>query len=103
MAVLTLAALQGGHAAGATAEASRAKSVDINHFAFHPPALQVKRGGTVAFTNSSDTAHTATSGGHFDTKRIKPGNTVVVRFNHKGTFAYHCTIHPFMTGKIVVE
>jgi plastocyanin len=102
VAVLALAALQDGRASGAAATASGAKSVDINHFAFTPSTQRVKRGGTVAFANSSNVVHTAT-GGSFDTKRIKPGKTVVVRFSQKGTFAYHCKIHPFMKGKIVVE
>ncbi|HEV2857664.1 MAG TPA: cupredoxin domain-containing protein [Solirubrobacterales bacterium] len=102
IAVLAVAALQGGQAIGATAVASGAKSVDINHFAFHPPTLKVKRGGKVAFTNSQNVTHTASSGS-FDTKRIAPGKSVLVRFSHKGTFAYHCKIHPFMKGKIVVE
>jgi plastocyanin len=100
--VLASVALQGGHAAGATAAASGAKSVDIVSFAFHPPTLRVGRGGKVAFTNTSNTTHTA-SRGSFDTKRIKPGKTVLLRFDRKGTFAYHCKIHPFMKGKIVVE
>ena len=102
VAVLAVAAFQGGRAIGATATASGAKSVDIAHFAFHPPTLAVKRGGKVAFVNSSNTAHTAT-GGSFDTNRIKPGTTKVVQFSQRGTFAYHCKIHPFMKGKIVVE
>jgi plastocyanin len=100
--VLAVAALQGGRAIGATALASGAKGVDINDFAFHPPTLKVKRGDKVAFTNSSDVTHTASSGS-FDTKRIAPGTSVVVKFSRKGTFAYHCKIHPFMKGKIVVE
>jgi plastocyanin len=100
IAVLAVAALQGGRAIGATA--SGAKSVDISHFAFHPPTLKVKRGGKVAFTNSQNVTHTATGAG-FDTKGIAPGSSVTVRFNKKGTFAYHCKIHPFMKGKIVVE
>ncbi|HEX6456505.1 MAG TPA: plastocyanin/azurin family copper-binding protein [Solirubrobacterales bacterium] len=103
IAVLAVAALQGGHASGATATASGAKSVDINHFAFHPPTLRIKRGGRVAFTNSSNITHTATRAGSFDTGHIRPGTTKVIRFNQKGTFAYHCKIHPFMRGKIVVE
>ena len=102
IAVLALAALQGGHASGATATASGAKSVGIDHFAFHPPTQRVKRGGSIAFANSSNTTHTATGAG-FDTKRIAPGETVLVHFNQKGTFAYHCKIHPFMKGKVVVE
>jgi plastocyanin len=102
IAVLAVAVLQGGRASGATAQASGTKSVDINHFAFHPPTLKVKRGGRVAFSNSQNVAHTASSGS-FDTKRIAPGTSVAVRFNRKGTFVYHCKIHPFMKGKIVVE
>jgi plastocyanin len=102
IAALAVAAAQGGHASGATAQASGAKSVGIDHFAFHPPTLRLQRGGRVAFTNTSDVTHTASSGS-FDTRRIKPGKSVVVKFSQKGTFAYHCKIHPFMKGRIVVE
>jgi plastocyanin len=84
------------------AQASGAKTVDINHFAFHPPRLEVARGGRVVFSNSAGIAHTATDKGAFDTGRIKPGHSVAVRFEHRGTFSYHCSIHPFMHGKIVV-
>lgn len=98
IAVLSVAALQDGRASGA----SGAKSVGINHFAFHPPTLRIKKGGQVAFANSSPVTHTASSGS-FDTGRIKPGKTKVVQFTQKGTFAYHCKIHPFMKGTIVVE
>lgn len=92
-----------GSASGATATASGATQVDIANFAFHPHTLRVKRGARVAFVNSSKVAHTATRAGSFDTGHIKPGTSVVVRFKSKGTFAYHCMIHPFMHGKIVVE
>lgn len=102
-AVLALAVLQGSNASGATATASGAKSVDINHFAFHPPTLRIGRGGRVAFANSSGVTHTATRAGSFDTGLIKPGRAKVVRFDRAGTFAYHCKIHRFMKGKIVVE
>lgn len=90
-------------AAGQTAVISRTKAVDINDFAFHPPALTVNRGTKVDFTNSSKVTHTATRGGGFDTGRIKPGTTIGIRFNSKGTFSYHCSIHPFMKGTIVVR
>jgi len=88
---------------GATAAASGAKTVDINHFAFHPPTLRVKRGARVAFVNSSNVTHTATRAGSFNTGHIKASKSVSITFNQKGTFAYHCNIHPFMKGKIVVE
>ena len=90
-------------AAGPGASASAAKTVQIRNFAFHPPTLKVNRGTRVTFVNSSGVTHTATRGGSFDTKQIAPGRSATVRFNRKGTFAYHCTIHPTMRGKVVVE
>lgn len=104
LALLGAFAVQVGSASGRTAAAaSAAKNVDIRNFAFHPGTLTVKRGAQVSFTNSSDLPHTATKGGSFDTKRIQPGTSVTVKLNKRGTFAYHCKIHPFMKGKIVVE
>jgi plastocyanin len=97
-----LIATQAVPAAAPGAQSSRVKAVDISNFEFHPKALSVGKGGRVAFSNSSGTAHTATDAGAFDTGRIKPGRSVTVRFQQKGTFRYHCTIHPFMHGKIVV-
>jgi plastocyanin len=95
--------LSGGGSAGTAAAARGAKSVSIVDFAFKPGTLRVNRGTGVAFTNTANTAHTATKAGAFDTKRIQPGEKVVVKFNKRGTFAYHCKIHPFMKGKVVVE
>jgi plastocyanin len=100
---LALAGIHGDLAAAdRTAHASRASTVVINHFAFHPPTLTVGAGSKVVFSNTSRTAHTATHKGSFNTGRIKPGTSVAVRFTQKGTYAYHCSIHPFMHGKIVV-
>ena len=84
------------------ARASKAKTVDISHFEFHPPTLSVAKGTKVVFSNSSGTPHTATDKGAFDSGKIKPGDAFSVRFEQSGTFRYHCEIHPFMHGKIVV-
>jgi plastocyanin len=101
--LFVLVAAETGGAAEPTAGAGAAKSVSIVNFAFKPGRLTVKRGARVAFANTSSTTHTATKGDSFDTKRIAPGATKTVQFNQRGTFAYHCKIHPFMKGKIVVE
>lgn len=98
-----LGALRGDASADVVATASKAKAVDIRGFAFHPATLTIGRGTKVVFTNSSAVTHTATRGGSFDTGRIKPGKSVPVRFSQKGSFAYHCKIHPSMRGKIVVN
>ncbi len=101
------AALFAGQAAPAAApgpaQASGAKSVDIDHFKYHPPTLEVAKGTKVVFSNSADVAHTVTDRGAFDSGHIKPGESFDVRFEQKGTFRYHCEIHPFMHGKIVVR
>jgi plastocyanin len=104
-AALLLSALVAADRGGAepTAGASAAKTVSVVNFAFKPGTVTVKRGARVAFANTSNTAHTATRGGAFDTKRIAPGKTKTVQFNRRGSFAYHCKIHPSMKGKVVVE
>jgi plastocyanin len=84
------------------ARASGSVTVDISHFEFHPPTLRVAKGTRVVFSNSSGTAHTATDRGVFNSGHIKPGHSFAVRFEQKGTFRYHCEIHPFMHGKIIV-
>jgi plastocyanin len=104
LALLASFAVRQSDASGpATATASGAKKVSIVNFAFKPGTLKVKRGARVAFANTANTTHTATRAGSFDTNGIAPGKTKTVRFNKRGTFAYHCKIHPFMKGKIVVE
>jgi plastocyanin len=101
---LALVGLHGERAAaGGSALASRAPTVDINHFAFTPATLTVAKGAKVSFVNSSSVTHTATRDGSFDSGLIKPGKSVAIRFKQKGTFAYHCEIHPLMHGKIVVD
>jgi len=104
-AVLAVALFAGQAALAAgppVAQSSASKAVTIDNFAFAPKNLHVTKGTRVVFSNTSGTAHTATDRGVFDTGRIRGGKSVAVRFQQKGTFAYHCKIHPFMRGKIVV-
>ncbi|HEY5053260.1 MAG TPA: plastocyanin/azurin family copper-binding protein [Solirubrobacterales bacterium] len=97
---LTLASVEAVPAS--TAEASGSFTVAIPKLAYHPGTLEIAKGSTVVFSNSSSFAHTATDAGAFDTGRIRPGASVSVRFTQKGVFPYHCKIHKFMHGKIVV-
>jgi plastocyanin len=89
--------------AGETARASATATVRIVNFAFKPATLKIAKGSRVSFSNTSAVQHTATRGGGFDTGRIKPGKSVPIRFAQKGSFAYHCKIHPSMRAKIVVD
>jgi plastocyanin len=87
---------------GGTATASKAKSVSIKGFAFHAGTTHVKAGTKITFSNMDGVAHTATGKG-FNTGTISPGHSKSVTFSKKGVFSYHCSIHPFMHGKIIVE
>jgi plastocyanin len=101
-ALLALLMLGGAPPAGAaTATASGSKTVSIKNFKYLPKNLHVTKGTKVVFANSSGVAHTATGAG-FDTGKIRPGKAVAVKFTGSGTYSYHCTIHPFMHGKITV-
>jgi plastocyanin len=81
------------------------KGVQIDNFKFVPGTLTVKRGTRVVVANQDSTAHTATSddGSSFDTGGIDPGASKTITLSKAGTFAYHCSIHPFMHGTLVVR
>jgi plastocyanin len=87
---------------GPTATASASKSVRIQGFVYHPGTLRVKAGSKVTWTNKDSGLHNAVGKG-FATANLKSGHSGSVTFKHKGTFAYHCTIHPEMHGKVIVE
>jgi plastocyanin len=91
----------GGEGGGASGSAATA-TVKIREFDFHPGTLTVQRGTKVVFSNRDSVTHTAKRAGSFATGRIGPGKAVSVRFSRSGTYAYHCTIHNFMRGKVVV-
>jgi plastocyanin len=79
-------------------------AVDIAGFAFSPQSVTVAVGDTVTWSNADAQNHTATAnGGSFDTGTIGGNTSKSVTFSTAGTFAYHCKIHPSMTGTIVVE
>jgi plastocyanin len=98
---LFAAASAGGDDRGASPSAATA-TVKIREFDFHPGTLTVQRGTKVVFSNRDSVTHTAKRAGSFATGRIAPGKAASVRFNSSGTYAYHCTIHKFMRGKVVV-
>ena len=90
-------------AAGEPARTSATKSVAIAGFAFKPATLTVAKGTKVRWANQDAVPHTATRAGVFTTKRIGAGKAVAIRFDKAGSFRYHCTIHPQMSGRIVVQ
>src|SRR5207237_5297297 len=79
-------------------------SIAIGKFAFTPATITVKPGQAITFTNSDPVAHTSTSGdGIWDSGEIAPGGTFSTTLDQPGTYAYHCSIHPFMQATVVVQ
>lgn len=94
-----------GSAASATptATASKSVTVTIKDFKYKPATTNIDVGDRVVWANLDDVKHTATKGGSFTTGKIKSGKAVAVKFGSRGTYRYHCTLHPGeMSGKIVV-
>lgn len=91
-------------APAATSAPVASDSVTIHNFAFGPQVVTIKAGTTVHWTNRDAEAHTVTSDtGAFKSPVLQPGSSYSYRFTKPGTYSYHCTIHPFMTGKVVVS
>ncbi len=75
----------------------------ITDFKFSPGTTTIHVGDTITWTNSGPSPHTATAkDGSFDTGNLNKGASASHTFTHAGTFAYICTIHPFMHGTVVV-
>jgi Cupredoxin-like domain len=75
----------------------------ISDFKFSPSSVTIHVGDTITWTNNGPTAHTATaSNGSFDTGILKKGQSASHTFSQAGTFAYICSLHPFMHGTVVV-
>ncbi len=76
----------------------------ISDFAFVPPTITVSAGTTVTWTNNDSVAHTVTTRSTlFDSGNLSRSDTFSYTFAQSGTFEYYCTIHPYMTGKVIVE
>jgi plastocyanin len=78
--------------------------VEIEDFAFVPQNVQISVGETVTWENYDSAPHTATGdNGEFDSGNLATDQTFSHTFDTAGTFNYHCTVHPNMTGSVVVQ
>ncbi|MFE0514971.1 cupredoxin family copper-binding protein [Streptomyces sp. NPDC058964] len=91
--------------AGAADAPVSGNAVAIKNFAFSPATLKVKAGTTVTWTNQDGDAHTVTSagsGGPLHSAALATHATYSYTFTKPGTYAYLCTVHPFMTATVEV-
>ena len=81
-----------------------AMEVKIDNFSFGPAALTVPVGTTVTWTNRDDIPHTVVStDGVFKSKVLDTDEKFSFTFSKAGSYPYFCSIHPKMTGKVIVQ
>jgi plastocyanin len=86
--------------------ASATSEVKIDNFSFGPGTITVAVGTTVTWTNRDDIPHTVVSTDDpkaFKSKVMDTDEKFSYTFAKPGTYPYFCSIHPKMTGKIVVQ
>lgn len=84
---------------------SQTSEISTRNMLFNPSSMTVTVGTAVIWTNDDSVPHTVTSdpnGIMFDSKTLQPGDKFSFTFQQAGTFAYHCSIHTFMDGNVVV-
>jgi plastocyanin len=100
-----------GHSSRATtdnapkAPGASTASITIAGFKFTPGPIKVRSGASVEVTNTDDAAHTLTAddGHSFDSGTVEHDKSTSVRAPRPGRYMYHCQIHSYMTGSLVVE
>jgi plastocyanin len=101
LAVLTLTISSPARAADAE---PKNVAVKIDNFTFGPARVTVPAGTTVTWDNEDDIPHTVTSSAKlFKSKVLDTADKFSFTFTTPGVFEYFCSLHPHMTGTIVVE
>ena len=78
--------------------------VRVDNFTFGPDTLTVPVNATVTWINKDDIPHViASNDGLFKSKALDTDQKFSYTFTKTGTYPYYCSIHPKMTGKIVVR
>ena len=84
--------------------ASATRDVKIDNFTYGPAEVTVPVGTTVMWANHDDIPHTVVSTDKvFKSKVLDTDEKFSYTFSTPGTFPYFCSIHPKMTGKVVVQ
>lgn len=84
-------------------------TVVIDKMKYQTPEITIKAGDTVTWVNAEAMPHNvAFKAGVVDEAKLdgamlKKDQSYTIRFNEAGTYDYHCTPHPFMKAKVIVE
>lgn len=84
-------------------------TVTIDKMKYQQPEITIRAGETVTWINAEAMPHNvAFKAGVVDEAKLdgpmmKKDQSVTIRFDEAGTYDYHCTPHPFMKAKVIVE
>jgi len=79
-------------------------TVSISNMSFASSSISITKGTTVTWTNNDAMQHTVTADDNsFTSVKLNYGDTYSHMFSDAGTIAYHCTVHPSMTGTVEVK
>lgn len=94
-----------GEAGARSARVVRAtRTITIDNFTFGTDAVTISPGTEVTWVNRDDMPHTVVStAGVFSSKALDTNDRFSYTFGQPGTYPYYCSIHPRMTGTIVVR
>jgi plastocyanin len=86
------------------APAGNVVEVKVDNFSFSPQAITIKPGTTVIWTNRDDIPHTVVSDDKvFKSKVLDTDEKFSYTFDKAGNFPYFCSVHPKMTGTVIVQ
>lgn len=86
------------------AAAAATSSVAIANFAFVSDPITISAGDTVTWTNDDSAVHDVMStNGDWGSGVMATGVSFSHTFTDAGTYTYLCSLHPYMTGTVVVS
>jgi|SRR5271157_750107 len=99
-----IVAQRGSFTASAQEKPASTAEVKIDNFSFGPAAITVSVGTTVTWINRDDIPHTVVSTEKvFKSKVLDTDEKFSYTFTKPGEYPYFCSIHPKMTGKVIVQ
>ncbi|NKB82325.1 MAG: hypothetical protein GKS05_10645 [Nitrospirales bacterium] len=85
-------------------------TMDMHEPFYSPSVATLYVGQTIQWYNQSGMPHTITHDGcirrgacAFESGPVSPGNHFTLAHLTPGTYSYHCSIHPFMRGRVIVK
>jgi plastocyanin len=105
-ALLTFGAAADPAATTQSAGNAHSANIVIGNFTFEPSTLTVPAGTVLTWLNEDDAPHTVIGTDAESPIKSLPldtGDRYSVTLTKPGTYRYFCSLHPHMTGTVVVE